>query len=203
MPRDRKLRFLKPPIFLLCLLPGIHTAWRVLGGESIDPVADMTHASGDWTLIFLLVTLSVTPLRQLGAPAIIVGLRRMLGLFAYFYALLHFSIYLFLDQMLDPKAIAHDIVRRPFITAGFLAFTLLTPLAITSTNGWMRRLRRNWGRLHRLIYPAAAIGVVHYIWLVKRDLRQPLIYASLLGLLLAWRVAAAARRRAHEKGPGH
>jgi sulfoxide reductase heme-binding subunit YedZ len=196
MPRDRWLPIVKVPLFVLALVPFAHTAWRVIGGASIDPVADMTHASGDWTLIFLLLTLSITPLRQLGLPGGIIGLRRMLGLFAYFYASVHFFIYLALDRMFDPRSIVHDIGRRPFVTVGFLAFTLLTPLAITSTHGWMRRLKRNWSRLHRLIYPAAACGVLHYIWLVKRDLRQPLIYATLLTVLLVWRLVIAQRRRA-------
>lgn len=183
-------------LYLLGLWPCGQLAWRILSGQSIDPVADMTQTSGDWILIFLLATLCITPLRQLGAPARIVSLRRTLGLFAYFYAVLHLAIYAGLDRQFDPAGMLHDLARRPFITVGFLAFVLLTPLALTSTRNWMRRLGRHWGRLHRLIYPAACLGVLHYVWLVKRDLRPPLIYAVLLALLLGWRVLAALRRRA-------
>lgn len=195
MFRDPALRTLRQLLFALALLPGVHSAWQILSGISIDPVADMTHASGDWTLIFLLASLSITPLRRLGLPGRIVRLRRMLGLFAYFYATLHFAIYLALDRQFAPAAIAHDLIKRPFITAGFLAFALLTPLAITSTDAWQRRLKRNWGRLHRLVYPAAIVAVVHYYWLVKRDVRQPLLYAALLALLLGWRTVAWLRAR--------
>ena len=184
----RPLAAIKLTLFFSALLPVAYTAWHILNGDAIDPVAFMTHVSGSWTLVFLLLTLAITPLRRLGFPNLLIRLRRMLGLYAYFYGALHFAIYLCLDKGFALGAIAHDIVKRPFITVGFAALLLMTPLALTSTDGWMRRLKRNWGRLHRLIYPVALLGVVHYWWLVKRDHHQPLIYALVLAILLGLRL---------------
>jgi sulfoxide reductase heme-binding subunit YedZ len=138
--------------------------------------------------VFLLLTLSITPLRQLTGWAGWLAYRRMLGLYAFFYACLHLLTYVWLDQFFDWAAIWGDIFQRPFITVGMLAFLLLIPLAATSTQAMMRRLKRRWGQLHRLVYLIAVLAVVHYLWLVKKDMTEPLIYAAVLGVLLAWRV---------------
>jgi sulfoxide reductase heme-binding subunit YedZ len=175
-------------VFLLCLVPLARLL--VLGltdGLTANPIEFITRSTGTWTLVLLLVTLSVTPLRRaLGWPWLL-RLRRMLGLYAFFYGCLHLTTYLWLDQFFDPAAIARDIVKRPFITMGFAAFVLMLPLALTSTHRMVRRLgAARWQRLHRLVYAVALAGVVHYWWLVKRDLTQPKIYALVLaGLLLA------------------
>lgn len=187
-PSPRYLLWLKRLLFVVCLLPLLATAWQVLGGYAVNPVERITRDTGTWTLNFLLITLTVSPLRALGAPGWLLRLRRMLGLYAFFYGCVHLLTYLLLDQFFDWTAIGHDIIKRPFITVGMAAFALMLPLAITSSDGWMRRLKRNWGKLHRLIYPLTILGVVHYWWLVKRDLSQPILYAVLLSLLLGWRV---------------
>ena len=155
-----------------------------------NPIEVVTRATGEWTLILLLVTLTVTPLRRLTGMNWLLRLRRMLGLTAFFYGCLHLVTYLWLDQFFDMAAIVKDIVKRPFITAGFTAFLLLLPLAITSTDAMVRRLGgRRWLALHRVVYIATAIGVVHYWWLVKADVREPLFYGVILALLLAVRLA--------------
>jgi sulfoxide reductase heme-binding subunit YedZ len=153
-----------------------------------NPIEFITRSTGTWTLVGLLATLSVTPLRRLTGRADLVRYRRMLGLCTFSYACLHFTTYVWLDQFFDPAAIVRDIVKRPFITVGFAAFVLLIPLAATSTHSMMRRLGRRWQMLHRLIYPIAILGVVHYLWLVKKDLTEPLIYGAILVLLLAMRL---------------
>ncbi|MCE2946731.1 MAG: sulfite oxidase heme-binding subunit YedZ [bacterium] len=188
---------------LLPLARLAHGAWA--GTLGANPIEVITRATGEWTLILLLVTLSVTPLRRLTGLNWLLRLRRMLGLTAFFYASLHLLTYLWLDQFFDLAAIAKDIVKRPFITAGFTAFLLLLPLAITSTDAMVRRLGgRRWLALHRLAYLATAIGVLHYWWLVKADVREPFFYAVVLALLLAARVAwrmAAARGAMREARP--
>lgn len=196
------LRNPKAWIALLCLLPLMRLiALGMDGGLGANPIEFITRSTGTWTLVGLLVTLSVTPLRQLSGRNGLIRYRRMLGLFAFFYACLHFVTYLWLDQFFDPVAIARDIVKRPFITVGFSAFTLLIPLAATSNHAMMCRLGRRWQLLHRLIYLIAVLGVIHYLWLVKKDLTEPLLYGGMLALLLAvrlpWGVAAlqAARNR--------
>jgi methionine sulfoxide reductase heme-binding subunit len=155
-----------------------------------EPARRLLHACGITALNMLLITLAVTPLRQITGLRDLIRLRRMLGLFAFFYALAHFVVYGWLDQGLDLAGIGADIVKRPYITIGMLALLLLVPLAITSTNGMMRRLGRRWGTLHRLIYPIAALGVLHFYWQVKRDVREPLVYVGILAALLAWRLRA-------------
>lgn len=160
-------------------------------GLGANPIEELIHRLGSWGLRFLLLTLCVTPLAvSLRAPQLL-RLRRMLGLFAFTYLALHFLTWLVLDQSLRWPAIVADVVKRPYITLGFCALLALTPLAVTSTDGWMRRLGRRWHRLHRLIYPAAVLGCVHFWWQVKADWREPAICAAWLALLLAWR-----RRRA-------
>ena len=156
----------------------------------------MTLSTGRWTLRLLLVTLAITPVRRVTGWNRLIGFRRMLGLFAFFYATLHFTIYLAIDQFFDWETIVEDVTKRPFITAGFAAFVLLIPLAMTSTRGWIRRLGRRWQQLHRLIYVSAILAVVHFIWKVKSDLRDPLFYAAILAIMLVVRATYWIGRRA-------
>jgi methionine sulfoxide reductase heme-binding subunit len=192
------LRRFKPVIFLACLAPLARLAWKgVNSGLGANPIEAITHSTGDWTLIFLLITLSVTPIRMLTRQYWLIGLRRMFGLFSFFYGCLHLTTYVWLDQFFDIHAMLADVVKRPFITAGVTAFALMIPLALTSTQGWIRRLGgKRWQMLQRLIYFSAAAGVIHYIWLVKADLRKPMEYASVLGALLLYRVVAWLRSQA-------
>jgi sulfoxide reductase heme-binding subunit YedZ len=183
------MRGLKPLVLALCLLPLVRLLWLGFsGGLGVNPIEFITRSLGTWALSFLLITLAVTPLRRLCGWGGFLRVRRMLGLSAFGYAVLHWLSYLWLDQFFDWNAILKDLVKRPFITFGMLTFLLLLPLALTSTDAAMRRLKRNWQRLHRLVYPAAILAVCHYFWLVKRDLTQPLIYAGVLALLLAMRI---------------
>jgi methionine sulfoxide reductase heme-binding subunit len=183
------MRAIKPLLFLVCLLPLLRLLWLAMtNGLGANPIEFITRSTGTWTLVGLLLTLCVTPLRRLMGWNGLIRYRRMLGLFAFFYACLHFTTYIWLDQFFDPASIARDIVKRPFITVGFSAFVLLLPLAATSTQYMMRRLGRNWQRLHRLVYLIAFIGVLHYLWLVKKDITQPLVYGAILLVLLALRL---------------
>jgi sulfoxide reductase heme-binding subunit YedZ len=161
-----------------------------------DPVKKLEHECGKTALNLLLITLSVTPVRNLTGLTQLVRLRRMLGLFAFFYAVVHFTIYLVLDLELNFRMLGADIVKRPYITIGFTALLLLLPLALTSTNGMMRRLGARWQRLHRLIYVIAALAVWHFYWQVKRDVREPLLYLGILALLLGYRLLRWQLRRA-------
>jgi sulfoxide reductase heme-binding subunit YedZ len=199
-------RWIKIPVFLLCLVPLLLLAWKASHQDlGANPIEFITHATGDWTLRFLAITLAISPLRRLlGLPELI-RYRRMLGLFAFFYGCLHFTTYLWLDKFFDFAEIAKDVWKRPFITAGFLGFIAMAPLALTSTAGWIRRLGgRRWNLLHRLIYLSAIAGVVHYYWLVKSDVRKPLLYGSIVFLLLAERAIAALRKSAaSRRGVGH
>jgi sulfoxide reductase heme-binding subunit YedZ len=191
-------RWLKIPVFLLCLVPALLLASKAFHQDlGANPIEFITHSTGDWTLRFLALTLAVSPLRRLlGLPALI-RFRRMLGLFAFFYGCLHFTTYLWLDKFFDFHEIANDVYKRPFITAGFLGFISMLPLAITSTAGWIRRLGgRRWRMLHRLIYVSAAAGVVHFYWLVKSDVRKPLLYGSIVFVLLAERAVVSLRKSA-------
>jgi sulfoxide reductase heme-binding subunit YedZ len=164
-------------------------------GLEADPVKDITHRTGWWTLAFLVLTLAVTPVRRLTGWNQVIKLRRMLGLVAFFYACLHFLTYAGLDQLFSLEYVGEDILKRPYITVGFTAFLLLIPLAVTSTKGWIRRLGKRWQMLHRLIYLSAALGVVHFYWSVKADVREPLLFAAVLALLLGSRLAWARRSR--------
>ena len=180
----------KLALFVLCLLPAALLAWQVLLGDpGPDPVERIVHETGAWTLRLLLLTLAVTPLRRVSGWNALIRFRRMLGLYAFFYASLHFSSYLFLDLGAFWSQLLTDIVKRPYITVGFSAWLLLVPLALTSTNAMMRRLGRHWQRLHRLSYLIALLGVLHFVWLVKADLREPLLYAALFAVLMLarWR----------------
>ena len=186
---NKTLVWLKIGVFLLALIPLIKLAvGGYLNDLGANPIEKITHQTGYWTLVFLLITLTITPLRKLTGWLWLVRLRRMLGLFAFFYACLHFSTYLVLDQFFDWNNIVKDIVKRPYITVGFTAFVLLIPLAITSTDRLTKLLGgRRWRLLHRLIYPIAVAGVVHFWWLVKKDITEPLTFAAVLGVLFAIR----------------
>jgi len=185
-------RYLKPPLFLLCLLPFIWVAVRALqiGGTSLgaNPVEAVQDTFGQWGLRLLVITLAVTPLRDWFNAPWLIQLRRMLGLFGFFYVLLHFLTWLLLDQGLYWPGILVDIGKRPFITIGFAALLMLIPLAVTSTNGMMRRLGKRWKSLHRLVYVIVPLGVWHYYWQVKADVREPLIYLTIVAVLLGWRL---------------
>jgi methionine sulfoxide reductase heme-binding subunit len=198
------LRYLKPVIFLACLAPLGSLVWRGLHADlGANPIETITHGTGDWTLIFLLVTLSITPLRKLTRQYWIIGIRRMLGLFAFFYGFLHLMTYVWLDKFFDVHEMLADIYKRRFITAGMTALTLMLPLALTSTKWSIRKLGgKRWQTLHRLIYFSAAAGVIHYVWLVKADLRKPLEYALILGVLLGVRAVSWAFSRAEVRSNG-
>ncbi len=182
-------RVARPIVFFACLVPVALLVWRaVTGGLGANPLEAVTHATGDWTLRFLLITLAVTPIRRVTGWNRVIGFRRMLGLFAFFYGTLHLLTYLWFDKFFVWTDILHDIPKRPFITVGFSAFVLLVPLALTSTAWSIRRLGgRRWRALHRLVYVAAAFGVIHYWWLVKADITLPATYASILCLLFTVR----------------
>ena len=187
----------KPVVFVLCLVP---LAWLVLDGVTnnlgANPVETVRRYTGDWTLRFLFIALTVTPLRRLTGWHVVIRLRRMLGLFAFFYACLHFVSYIWLDQFFMWGAIIEDILDRPYITVGAASFLLLIPLAVTSTNGMVRRLGgRRWQRLHQLVYVIAILGVIHFLWLVKSDISEPVIYGAILALLLGFRLFCHLRGR--------
>jgi sulfoxide reductase heme-binding subunit YedZ len=180
----------KPLLFVLCLSPLGSLGWRGWQGNlTANPIEFITRATGDWTLRFLLITLAVTPMRRLlGLPELI-RFRRMFGLFAFFYGVLHFITWVWLDRFFDVREMIVDLTKRRFIIAGMTAFAAMVPLALTSTAGWIRRLGgRRWQALHRLIYLSAAAGVLHYWWLVKSDVRMPMLYGAILACLLAMRV---------------
>jgi sulfoxide reductase heme-binding subunit YedZ len=179
----------KPVVFLLGLLPLGSLGWRALHGElTANPIEFITHATGDWTLRFLIFTLCITPFRKILHLPELIRFRRMLGLFAFSYACLHFTTYIWLDKFFDLSDMWKDIAKRRFITVGFAAFVLMIPLAFTSTTGWIRRLGgKRWQKLHRLIYFSAVLGVIHYYWQVKSAIIKPLIYGAIVGILLLWR----------------
>jgi methionine sulfoxide reductase heme-binding subunit len=197
---DKRYRFVyKPLVFVASLSPIIWLLLRGFGlmepGLGADPAKLTLHLLGKTALNFLILTLLVTPVRQLTGWTHLLRIRRMLGLFVFFYASLHFLSYLWLDQYFDLASIAEDILKRPYITLGFLAVLLLIPLAVTSTNKMMRRLGRRWQSLHRLVYLIAILGVWHYYWQVKKDVREPLVYAAILAVLLGYRMVRAWRKR--------
>lgn len=185
-------RWIKVAIFLLCLVPAARLLWKAFhAGLGANPIEFITHETGDWILIFLVLTLSITPLRKILQLPELIRFRRMLGLFAFFYAFLHFSTWIGLDKFFDFRELLNDVAKRRFITVGFIGFLLMIPLALTSTAASIRWLGgKRWRMLHRLIYVSAIAGVIHYYWLVKSDVRKPVLYAILVGLLLAYRVGA-------------
>jgi methionine sulfoxide reductase heme-binding subunit len=197
-----KAKYLKPIIFLACLLPLARLGWKAFsGGLGANPIQVITFSTGTWTLVFLLVTLAITPLRKLTKQYWLIQYRRMLGLFAFFYVCLHFTTYIWLDQFFDLHSVYKDIYKRPFITVGFTAFVLMIPLAVTSTRWAIRKLGKSWQTLHRLIYVVAVAGVIHFLWAVKLDKEVPEIYGAILGGLLLYRVATWWRERTSTAKP--
>jgi sulfoxide reductase heme-binding subunit YedZ len=194
---ERAITGVKAGLFIAALLPLTHLAVGAFFFPEwlgVNPAEYITRSTGDWTLRLLLLTLTVTPLRRLTGWTWLLRLRRMLGLFAFFYAVMHMSSYVSFDHVFDIGEIFKDIVKRPFITVGFICLVLMIPLAITSNNGMVRRMgARRWQLLHRLVYVIAPLGVLHFWWMVKRDLTEPIIYAILLGVLLGYRVYARTR----------
>ena len=196
---------LKRGVFALCAIPAVWLIGRgVVGDLGANPIEEITHNTGIWALRLLLATLAITPLRQLTAWGQLMPLRRLVGVFAFFYACLHVSTYVVLDWFFDFEAMVEDVLNRPYITAGFTGFVLLVPLAITSTKAMVRRLGgRRWQQLHRLVYLSAVAGATHFLWQAKADLRRPAIYAGWLALLLGfrlWRWAGARGSRARATG---
>jgi methionine sulfoxide reductase heme-binding subunit len=191
------MRLVKPLLFVLLLLP---VAWLIYGlltaNLGANPAETIQLQTGRWALKLLLVTLAISPLRRLTGWNVLIQYRRMLGLFAFFYASLHFTSYIVLDKFFDVDAMLLDIWKRPFITVGFTAFVLLIPLALTSTKGWIRRLGRRWQSLHRLVYVAAVCAVIHFIWKVKVVSGAPVVYAAVLAVLLGFRAVWWLRKRA-------
>ncbi|QBC43354.1 protein-methionine-sulfoxide reductase heme-binding subunit MsrQ [Iodobacter fluviatilis] len=185
------MRFSKPILFITCLLPLLWIA--ISTGQAVNPIEFLTRQTGTWALNFLMITLCVTPLRRLTGYGKLLLYRRMLGLYVFFYAFIHAVTFFVFDHGLDPAAILHDVIKRPFVTIGFLAFILLIPLAATSNQAAIKKLKRQWQALHKLVYLIASLGVLHYFWLVKKDLTTPLIYAGILAILFLMRTPFARR----------
>ena len=187
--KNSKFKIARVAVFIACLIPLGLLGWDTLTDNlGANPIEVITRSTGSWTLTFLLITLSVTPLRGITGLQGLIKLRRMFGLFAFFYVSLHFTTYIWLDQFFDAQSMIKDVMKRPFITVGFSSFVLLVPLALTSTRGMIRYLGKRWQQLHRLVYFTAIGGVVHFLWLVKADRRQPLIYGTILTFLLGYRL---------------
>ncbi len=194
-------RWTKVLLFLLCLLPLANLLRRGFEQDmTANPIEFITHATGNWTLRLLLITLAIAPLRGILHQPQLIRFRRMTGLFAFFYGSLHLATWIWLDKDFDTAAMFDDVVKRRFITVGMLGLLLMAPLAVTSTAGWVRRLGyRRWQWLHRLIYVSAAAGVIHYFWLVKSDIRLPAMYGAILTALLLYRVGAWIEKTRKEK----
>jgi sulfoxide reductase heme-binding subunit YedZ len=190
-------RWTKALVFALCLIPLANLIWRFEHQDlTANPIEFITHRTGDWTLRFLLITLSITPLRSFLNQPQLIRFRRMLGLFAFFYGCLHFATWIKLDKDFDTQDMWDDIVKRRFITMGMAGLLMMAPLAVTSTGGWVRRLGyRRWQMLHRLIYACALAGVIHYYWGVKSDIRLPVLHGVILVILLAHRLGIGTRSR--------
>jgi len=189
-------KLIKPVVFILCLLPASWLVWAFLSDQlGANPFEALTRDSGEWTLRFLLLTLLMTPLRTVFKWSWPLRLRRMLGLYAFFYATLHLLTYIVFDQFFDWEEIVIDIAKRPFITVGMTAWILLLPLAVTSTNKMMKRLGKKWKKLHRLVYLIGILGVLHFFWLVKADLQEPIIYMVILLILFGVRLAKQHRSK--------
>jgi len=208
MDLSRYVKWLKPPVFLLCLVPFLDLSWKfyrvaTLGTFDLgaDPQASVRSSLGTWTLAFLCITLAITPARRLLRQNWLIRFRRMVGLFAFFYGSVHLITYVLFDTGLDFSMVIADVYKRPFITMGMTSFILMFPLALTSTSGWVRRLGgKRWQLLHRLVYFSAIAGVIHYWWLVKSDITVPLRFAIVVGILLGYRVvrwAIERNRNAH------
>lgn len=198
LPNSVQITWLKRGLFILCLAPVISIVWRgSQGGLGANPIETLTRASGDWTLYFLCFTLCITPLRQVTGQAWLIKFRRMLGVYCFFYASLHFTTFIWFDHFFDLAAMWKDVLKRPFITVGFSAFILLWPLALTSTQGMIRRLGRQWQRLHRVVYVIALLAIVHFWWMRagKNNFAEPILFGSIILFLLAWRVLQYWRKR--------
>ena len=202
------VRWLKVALWPLCLAPFlllVLAAFNLFGLElGTNPVEEILHGLGKWGLKFLLITLAITPLRRITGQNWLISFRRLMGLFAFFYILMHFAVYFFLDQGMDLGAVAEDILKRPYITLGMTGLVLLLPLVFTSTRGMMRRLGARWQKLHKLVYVIAVLGVWHFYWQVKLDILEPAVYALILASLLAYRSWFARRqnsRRAQARQP--
>jgi sulfoxide reductase heme-binding subunit YedZ len=196
-PTPRQLTGIKTVLFVAALLPFARLAWMTAAGQFVEPLEAITRGTGDWVLYLLCITLAITPLRRLTGWNWIVKLRRMVGLFAFFYAFLHFLAFLWFDHFFDLQEMFKDVVKRPFITVGFAAFVLLIPLAVTSTNGMIRRLGgKRWQWLHRLIYLIAPLGILHFWWMKagKNDFAEPILFGVMVAILLAVRIYWAKKR---------
>jgi len=195
--KRRRVRILKLAVWVGGLAPLV---WLVFRGRTDDlganPIEEITHRTGDWSLRILLAALAVTPIRRLTGWSDIIQVRRVVGLFAFFWVCLHFLTYIVLDQFFGWSYIVEDVLDRPYITAGFIGFVLLIPLAVTSTKGWIRRLGRRWAKLHKLAYVVGMLGVIHYLWITRADDRAPLVYGAILVVLLAARLPWHRLRRA-------
>jgi len=202
-PKPEQIKWIKAAVFVVCLVPLGHLVWQGARNHlGANPVEYITHSTGWWALSFVLITLCVTPLRRIAGLPLLLRLRRMLGLFAFFYASLHFVTYIWLDQFFDWKDIVKDIGKRPFIMLGFSAFVLLIPLAMTSTNAMVKRLgAKRWQWLHRLIYVLSTLGVAHFWWLVKKDTTEPFIFALLLAALFIIRLLYLMRQQRQQRQP--
>lgn len=203
MQKRRKVKIDKIVLFVLGLAPffwlGYDALSDLLTGSirlTANPIEFITHYTGDWTLRLIIIGLAITPLRKIFNYPDLIRYRRMIGLFAFFYAVLHFTTWIWLDKFFDPHEMWADILKRRYITVGMAGFLMLIPLAITSTKGWIRRLGKRWQLLHRLVYFAAIAGVIHYYWLVKSDIRLPVLYGLLVALVLGWRLRFRMGRRA-------
>ena len=205
MSFSRLIKWIKIPVFLLCLVPLANLVWKGFHRDlTANPLEFIRNSTGFWTLVFLCITLSITPLRRLLHRNELIRFRRMMGLFAFFYSMLHFVTYIWFEQSFDFQATLDDVYMRPFITMGFIAFLLMIPLALTSTSGMVRRLGgKRWQLLHRLIYASAIAGAIHFYWKVKSDVTIPVRFAVIVAVLLGYRVAAGAmkRRGAESKQP--
>jgi sulfoxide reductase heme-binding subunit YedZ len=199
-PRARAIA-LKSAVWIVCLIPLVWSVWRFVRGEaSVDPVEEWLHRSGKTSVLILVASLAVTPVRKVLGWNVLQKTRRLLGLFAFFYAAVHVGVYLYFEQGLAWGFIWEDVIERPFIFSGTAAFLLMVPLALTSTRGWIRRLGKNWVRLHRLVYVAAGAALLHYTWGQKADIRDPLVVGAVLALLLGARVWWSVRKRSGRRG---
>ena len=198
-PTPKQTGWIKAAVFLLALLPLLRMVYLTLAGQLVEPLEFITRGTGDWTLYFLCITLAVTPLRKLSKWNWLIKLRRMLGLYAFFYAALHFMTFLWFDHFFDLAEMWKDVLKRPFITVGFIAFVLLIPLAATSTNGMIKRLGgKRWQLLHKLVYVIAPLGILHFWWMkaAKHNFKEPIIMGVIVGVLLLVRVYWARRKAA-------
>jgi len=196
-PAPAQFKALKAALFVLALVPLARMVWLTVSGQLVEPLEFLTRGTGDWVLYMLCITLAITPLRRLSGWNWVVKLRRMAGLFAFFYGFLHFLTFLWFDHFFDLQAMFKDVVKRPFITVGFIAFVLLIPLAVTSTNGMIRRLGgKRWQWLHRLIYVIAPLGILHFWWMKagKNNFTEPVIFGVIVAVLLGMRIYWSRRK---------